>query len=45
MNNVKRLCRVCMAMEWNGNLVPIFQDNDDQTGSDIFLISGVEVTK
>ncbi|KAL7037037.1 hypothetical protein ACKWTF_009045 [Chironomus riparius] len=43
MNNVKRLCRVCMANDWNGNLMPIFQDAGNRTASDIFTISGVQV--
>lgn len=42
MNNLKKLCRVCMINEFSENLVPIFQ-GDNTTGTDIFLITGVEV--
>lgn len=43
MSNIKRLCRVCMVNDWNGNLIPIFQDAGNRTALDIFTISGVQV--
>ena len=42
MDNVVRLCRICMSGEWNGNLMPIFGEKSEKAFQ-LFIISGIKV--
>lgn len=41
MEEVKSICRVCMAQEKDEKLVPMFDGNNDRIANELFIICGV----
>lgn len=43
MGSIQNVCRVCMADEENGKLLPVFQKNQ-KIAEELYFISGVKVS-